>query len=367
MGFRIASFVFGWLALFVMSSLGQERLPIEVSPGDRVVQAQRSPDGSVTLSSSGGFHPTAFLVATNPSLSRVRWRAVTSPGDADWVYHGRVTVPSSALNQYFAVSYFPDPLKHNGFVRLPANRPKEELRSGVVVLHPTQLGMNSGKAFEDEIGPFCDIAGLASMFPSAHNSDGQQNRWNGRSGPGASDYKLLYNSIMAMKQSVPAIEEVTLAAYSDGVETAIGFTQMYPQIVRRLFLVAGFNNPRTEQFALAQNNGQPVRFDPPLKVVGVVADRDTEFFPEIKKACEWFAAANGFFGEPTTDPVERDYNAKAPGPDAMILSYGPHVRMIRYGTKVRTHEDSTYESENGFRVFYDRFLRQGIMPGSSDE
>ncbi|MGE3310687.1 MAG: hypothetical protein AB7O66_12015 [Limisphaerales bacterium] len=357
---KLAAALTSWLSL--SPSPAQQRIPISPLPEDQGITIRRSTSG-VTLSSSGRLHPLFYRSTADLNLPPGRWTRIASPANTNWVDRGEIAVQTTAEKQNFLAAYG-NPATHNGFVRIPTNRPSDDLRTGVIVLHPSTLGPNSGAVFEEEIGPECDRAGLVSSFPSAQERPNNgDNRWNWQLGPQASDFKHIHNVAVEMRRLVPTVEEITLAGYSDGVAPAIGFTQLYPERVARVLLIAGFNNPGTARFAVDRNGGAPIRYARPIPVVGLVSRNDPEFYPEILSACRWFAEANGFTGQPVTNAVKVDLNAKVPGVDATIVAYGPHVNFII--SDARTHEDSTYESSNGFRVLYGDFLAKGTMPADN--
>lgn len=164
---------------------------------------------------------------------------------------------------------------------------------------------------------------------------------------------------------VPTLKEVKLLAYSDGVGTAIGFAHLYPEQIDGLLLFAGYNNSSTARYAELQAGGSPVRYERPIRTVGIASPRDTEFFSEIRTACNWFAAANGFAANPATNSVKRDYNRFVNGVDSTVVEMGEHVRFII--SDASDHSSSMFNSPNGTRVLFGRFLKEGMMPGSEGE
>ncbi len=358
----------------MFSNNAQERLPLKIAPEDRGVKIEKIADGkSIRLSPSGGMHPMFY--SYGPVMSRSNfWSTIPGVADPGYVNKGSVTTSisfSQAEKKTYFKACYPDfsYTNFNGFVRLPAGVPREQLTTLAVWLHG-DVGANAGyiSEFTNKGGAMLDRQTLVSYFPSgpgiAPAYSAGHSWWSGETGPQAQDYAYLLDGIKACKDLVPTIKKVKIIGASQGVRTAVGLVQLYPEQFDGLLIIAGLNSTSViEAYVEAQNGGKPVSFSRPVPVVGIASTHDeVKAYSNLPPICRWFAAANGFTGSSVTNATRRDYYDSVPGVDSSVIEMGDHVRFILCDAK--DHLSTFGFSTNGENVIYGQFIRDGLLPGN---
>ena len=261
--------------------------------------------------------------------------------------------------------------KLNGFVRIPYETPRKELKTLVVLLHPYLANVHAtNNAFTWEtdhgMGPVCDKYRFVSYFPNTSSGS----VWNGKDGPQASDYAVIMSGIRMCRSLVPTIEKVKVVGYGPGVETAMGLAQIWPGVFDSLLLICGgnFRTTSIESYAKYVNGGKPVVYNPPVPVVILNSYQENVngygSAVKMKAAVEWFAAANGFTGTPVINPIKRDYMSSKEGEDSTITEYGEYVRYIVTDIpNVMGSWAPGLLNNGGFDILFRRFLKEGKLPG----
>jgi hypothetical protein len=349
------------------ASFAQERLPLKITPESQGVRIEGTQaTRSLRLSPLGEMRPLYYSSTFSLTNAHRKWATIPGIADPDYVNGRSLTLTNlpDAPTAKFIQAVYPDFSKLNGFVRLPAGIPRDRLTTLAVMLHPSLGVTNAGLAFEQQLGPVCDKYSLVSYFPSAlavDPSDGSF--WRGQDGPQAPDYASVLDGITACKILIPSIERVKIAAYSRGVETAIGLVQLWPEKFDGLLIISGYDNPATAAYAKRINAGEPVRFSQPFPVVGLASPRDEySTFGGIRAACAWFAEANGLTATYVTNSVKRDYIQSVPGVDGAVVKMGQSVRFIIHDAK--NHYDSLFLSDAGFEELFGKFIREGNLPAT---
>ncbi len=223
-------------ALFIflgsmLSNNAQERLPLKMAPEDQGIKIERiAGSQSIKLSPSSSAHPLFYKFGTVMNGSWLN--VISGKADPAYVNEGAVTTsPNLGLEKLFFKAVYPDFSKFNGFVRLPAGVPQDQLTTLAVWLHG-DVGANAGYISEVTLGDGAtlDKQNLVSYFPSApgvktSNKPGDS-YWSGSDGPQAQDYAYLLAGIKACKDLVPTIKKVKVIGASQGVPTAVGLVQL---------------------------------------------------------------------------------------------------------------------------------------------